>query len=119
MGWCVWQKGELAILGLTKVRSGQGWSLDLAWIVWLVLGPAVCLMSLYSPAETGHLSGGDLGTDLRCGLQLCIAWVTQLVEWIGFSCGACRWASESCVPVAGALDGGLGLCVWILVSSLT
>lgn len=31
---CVWQEGELDIL---RLSSGQGWSMDLAWIVRLVL----------------------------------------------------------------------------------
>lgn len=75
---------------------------------------AVCLVSLYS-AEMGHLSGGGgLGSDLKCGLQLCIAWVT----WLLAVDQTFLWASESCVPVARALDGDWG-CVWILASSLT
>lgn len=81
----------------------------------LACAEAVCLVSLYS-AEMGHLSaggGGCLGYDLKCGLQLCISWVT----WLFAVDQIFPWASESCVPVARALDGDWSR-VWILVSPL-
>lgn len=91
---CIWQRGELAILGMTKVSSDQGWSLDLACIVWLVLRPAVRIVLLTS----------DRGT----------AWVEPKVWLEVRGCSsvllgymACGSGSDFHVELAGGLQRGV------------
>lgn len=90
----VFSRGELAILGLTKVSGGQGWSLDLAWIVWLVLRPAVHILLLTSDQGIARV-GPKVWLEVRgCSSVL-----------LGFM--ACGSGSDFHVELAGGLQRGV------------